>query len=430
MKADSMVLGRIQSLLAEYDGEQKVAGSKAATELGLTGSGAKDPGGKDGPTTHPVGKLDGNSGAAVLGSRGKENEKDLEEAYAAGVDNTKPGAGGSQDDKQYNIGTVQSATGEDHKTERHFKGTKDDGTTEHPADASEMGEKYSSMQYPALVKLAFSKMNDTLALLASGTELVAKTATASKASEAKLAAAAGYELADALVDGVGSDKKASAVGVFEAIIREAQDDADAVGSLMREYRDLRAKAAAGELPPQGIDPAMAGGAVSADGAGGGPEAGPPGGPAGGEGGGMPPDLAGMMGGGGGHEPDGDEGGAMPPGAEGGEGAGGGEHEAAINELFNALIEMGTPPEKLIAAAQAAAGGAGGAKAASQLDESTRAMAFCLSKNASEIAPIHNMANWVVQLRGAGRAQIKEAVGVKRQERDEIKAYLREQCGIR
>jgi hypothetical protein len=426
MKADSMVLGRIQSLLAEYDGEQKVAANKAATELGLTGSGAKDPGGKDGPTTHPVGKLDGNSGAAVLGSRGKENEKDLKDAYAAGVDNTTPGAGGSQDDKQYNIGTVQSATGEDHKTERHFKGTKEDGTTSHPADASEMGEKYSSMQFPSLVKLAFSKLNDSLALLATGNEPTAKSAAAGTIEEAKLAAAAGYELADALTGGVGQDKKAAVSAMCQGIIREALADADAVGPFMNEYRAMRAKSAAGELPEHGIDPAMAGGAVSAEGAGAGPEAGPPGG--------APMDLAGMMGGagaGGGPEPDGDEGaaaGGMMPGGEGG--AGSGEHEDAINELFNALIEMGTPPEKLMAAAQAAAGGAGGVKAASHLDDSTRAIAATLVKHAADIPHIHNMMGWVVQLRNAGRAQIKEAVGARRQERDEIKGYLREQCGIR
>jgi hypothetical protein len=443
MKTDNMILGRIASLLAEHDGELKTAANKSATEMGLSGSAASDPGSKGGKTTHPVGKLDGNSGPAVLGSRGKENEKDLEEAYTAGVDNTEPGAGGSQDDKQYNIGTVQSATGEDPSTERAFKGNKEDPGTEHPADASEMGEKYSSLQFPALVKLAFSKINDSLAVLAGSGELVTsksaqKVQAGRPVDEAKLAAAAGYELADALAGGMGQDKTASARALVEEVIREAQRDADNVGQLLAEYSRLRSKSAGEGMPPGmeggagGIDPAMLAGAVSSEGSGAGPEAGPPGGlpPGMGEAGGMPPGAGGPA------EPDGDEGGGPEGmggmgGPEGGAGAGGpgggGDHEAAVNELFNALVELGISPEQLAAVAQ---GAHGGEKAAASLDSRTRAMAQQLTKYAGEIQNIHNMAVWTAQLRDAGRAKIKEAAGRLRQERDEIKNYLRESCGIR
>lgn len=414
MNTDNMILGRISSLLTEVDGDVKSAAQKAATELDLSGSGAKDPGSKGGKTSHPTGKLDGNSGPAVLGSRGKENEADLKDAYTAGVDNTSPSDIGGQDDQQYNIGAHQSATGEDPSVENDYKGHIEDPGTAHPAKASG-GEKYSSMQFPALVKLAFSKMNDSLALLANGADLATKSAAVSgnKVQEAKLAAAAGYELADALTSGnLGQDKTAAAQAMFAGIFKEAQQDADNVGQLMLAYEHMRKQA------EEGIDPAMLAGAVSPDGSGAGPEAGPPGG--------MPP-------GGGPGEPDGDEGGmpGMPGmsgdmGGEGGEG--GGDHEAAIQELANALMELGISPEQMAAVAQ---GAHGGEKAAAVLDPRLQKMAGHLAaRHPQEIPAIYNMAVQTAKMRDQGRIKVKEATGRQRQERDEIKNYLRESFGLR
>jgi uncharacterized protein YbjQ (UPF0145 family) len=417
MNMDNTLLGRISGLLTELDGEAKAAAVKSATELDLSGSGSKDPGSKGGKTSHPTGKLDGNSGPAVLGSRGKENEADLKDAYTAGVDNTSPSDIGGQDDKQYNIGAHQSATGEDPSVEDDYKGTTSDPGTSHPADASRMGEKYSSMRFPALVKLAYSKMNDSLALLANG-----ESVSANRIDETKLAAQAGYELADALTSGgVGQDKTAAVQALFAGIIKEAEQDADNVGQLMHAYRELQKQAEAG------MDPAMMEGTISPEGSGAGPEAGPPGGAPSGSAGGVPM----MPGGEGGHgEPDGDEGG-MPDmgGGMGGEGGeGGGDHQAAVEELLNALMELGISPEQLGAVAQ---GAHGGEKAASVLDPRLQKMAAHLAtKHPGEIEPLYRMATWSAQLRDSGQAKIKTATGRQRQERDEIKNYLREACGIR
>ena len=62
---DTSVLSRISSLIAEIDGDgtEKVAVAngrtkRAETELGLSGSAKKDPGGYTGGSSHPSAKVD------------------------------------------------------------------------------------------------------------------------------------------------------------------------------------------------------------------------------------------------------------------------------------------------------------------------------------------------------------------------------------
>jgi hypothetical protein len=84
--AEDSVLGRINALLAEVGGEKRAAAKKRATEMGLSGSGADDPGGRSGPSTHPTARADSDTGEAPLGARGKENEEDVKEDRPAAVD--------------------------------------------------------------------------------------------------------------------------------------------------------------------------------------------------------------------------------------------------------------------------------------------------------------------------------------------------------
>src|SRR5579872_4247375 len=116
------VIGRLSALVEEINGVKTAAAkngqTKSATELGLSGEGKQDPGGYQGKSDHPSARAASNVQKTPLGSRAKENETDVKHDHpGAGVDNTSPGGGGSQDDKQYNIGTHQSTTGNDPKVE-------------------------------------------------------------------------------------------------------------------------------------------------------------------------------------------------------------------------------------------------------------------------------------------------------------------------
>ena len=197
------VFGRINSLIAEIGGTEKRASD---TELGLTGQGKKDPGGYQGASTHPSARAVSNVEKTPLGSRAAENTKDVKEDHpGGGVDNTDPKSGGDQDDKQYNIGTTQSATGEDASVEDHYRaGGKDDkrqgdrGGTEGPFNAEEIGEKYSSLRFTQITKLAYDKMNNVLADIANGAhikEVMEMAQNGFQQFSPKTAAAAGYELA-------------------------------------------------------------------------------------------------------------------------------------------------------------------------------------------------------------------------------------------
>lgn len=333
------VFGRINSLIEEIGGSEKRASD---TELGLTGQGKKDPGGYQGASTHPSARAASNVEKTPLGSRAKENEKDVKEEHpGGGVDNTDPKSGGDQDDKQYNIGTTQSSTGEDPSVEDHYRaGGKDDkrqgdrGGTEGPFDAEEIGEKYSSLQFPQLTKLAYDKMNTVLADIANGAHIKEAMEMAQHGFQPqaqsrlnpKTAAAAGYELAAQA--GQQDDyqlKQAAIQATVEQTILDSHTNADLVGEYLTKYA-----AECERLVKHSNDGPM-GGAMEGESPmpPPGPEAGgapPPGGPPGGPG----------------------EGG--PPGGGGGEG---------IDEIINALLDMGYTPEDVMQALQEHAGGGGG-----------------------------------------------------------------------
>lgn len=452
MAHDTSVISRINALLGEVGNGQ----TKRASEMSTSGSASKDPGGYQGASSHPSARVDAMTQSSPMGARAKENEKDVKEDHpGGGVDNTSPESGGDQDSHQFNIGTVQSATGEQPSVEDDYKGDKEDPGTSHPANADDVGEKYSSMKFRPLLKLAFDKMNGVVADIANGNHISYYQQVTSKQAaqnghaqngqqkqaaqngqlqidEAGLAANAGYELADHVLRQESVEKQAAAQQVIEQTIRDAEHDADLVGEFLHKYAGHRQKLhkramdpAAGAEGEDHIPPEMV---AAMSGGGGDPSGG--GDPAAGGG-----DPAAVMGGG---DPAGAMGGGDPAGGAGG------DHEAAINELFNALAQMGIPPEEILAAAQQAQGGGGGgegsgeggdeggAKMGSHLSPLARHMAGRLSQNKEAAAELAQLTYATCAMMKAGRARIRrvEPNTKEAKERSEIVAYIKEVCGLR
>jgi hypothetical protein len=443
------VLGRISSLLEELDGQEKRAAGQVApgngatkradeTTLGHSGQGSRDPGGRDGPSSHPSAKVDSNTQSTPIGSRFKENHDDMTDQYAVGnVDRSSKGGGGSQDDKQIQQGTQQSATGEEPKVEDNYKGTKDDPGTSSPVNAEETGHKYGSMQVGALTKLAYERMNECLADMANGVHLKQAAAPQQQhqqPNDPALAAQAGYQLAAAAAQAPDFDyeKTAAVQEMLAGFIKTAEEDADLVAEYLIKYaaeceRQGHQKQGEGPpppMPPGGADPG--GGGMP----GGMPPGMPPGMDAGGggpPGGGPPPDM------GGGGPPPPDMAGGGPPGA----GGGGDQHEA-INELANALMELGISPEELIAAMHGGGGGGGGeggppggGEGGGPPDMGGGEKGGSARLNPQERQQVVALMQKVAAHQRAGRMRIKEArPGQERAERDEIKGYLLEVCAAR
>ena len=297
-----------------------------------------DPGGYQGPSTHPVAKVDNNAQEAKEGARSSENTADVKaDNPGASVDATAEATPGSanQDKQMPNIGTQQSATGEDPSVEDNYKGGKDDPGSSHPArtdNSSLDGHKYASVTFKEAHARSTALANSLLADLANGfgsqLQKVAGTTTqpvvpqpavpsqpvaAQQPQRTKEAAdeiQAGYELAAAL----GIQKQAAVAGVEETIavtIRDAQHDAGLFGDY---YSTFLKQAIAGD-EESGEDHSKPGDMTSGKGGDGGA---PPGGPGeaggGGGGGGDPLAALGGDGGGAGGPPGGGAGG--PPGGGG------------------------------------------------------------------------------------------------------------------
>lgn len=314
-----------------------------------------DPGGYFGASTHPTANVDNSGQSASEGSRSSENEEDVNKDQGKpGVNQAPTAQPGQQSDVQLNIGTNQSATGEDPSVEDAYKGGKDDPGSSHPArtdNDSLDGEKYAKLTFSQGRAKCAALANDILAAIANGrgsdltvdalnlarskqagapaiNQQIDKAAAAANAkTPAAAAMAAGYELAAAL----GAEKTAAEQFVTKHasdIINDAIFDADLVGGYLT-------KLAEADGPPPKEDDG-AGSAPAGDGDAddaGAPPAGPPAGgaPAGGAPAGGPP-----MGGGG--EP---------------------SHAELMTELISALEEMGISPEEFAQFAAAKGGDAGG-----------------------------------------------------------------------
>lgn len=376
-----------------------------------------------GKTTHPSEKVDDNTHETPEGARYSENTSDVKKDVPANVEEADTKM--DEDKVMPNIGTQQSATGEQPSVEDDYKGTKDDGTTSHPADAEDVGEKYSSVALPKLLKLAESKAHALLADIGNGLFGAPATYAQNKQaaapppppSDPATAMASGYNTAASAGVDEGTLQKLAA-DFIQNTIRDADLDADLVGSYFVSWHQKKAAGGGPEEDDNGgpVDPA----ALAAAGGGGGPPIG----------GGMPPGAGGMPPGAGGMPPGGPPvvdatggpGGAAPD-AAGGPGGGGdplaalsaagadatpsaSDKEQAIHDLLMAMQELGIDPSEL---AQMAQQGGDEGKA----DEGAK------------------LAAAAVKFQRAGKFQIREAkTAEERKRRDLIKDYVMEIAGLK
>lgn len=417
---------------------EKVAAAKSAAPV------PSDPGGYQGASTHPSAHVDNNVQKATTGSRAAEYEADVKKQQGAlAVDNTPElSQEGRQDEVQQNIGTTVAATGEDPAAEKDYKGTKDDPGTSHPAKASD-GEKYSSVNFKQAHAKCSDLGNEILAdLINFGGDSIASKAAGMppaflanikkkksddgdkcsdkgdlKGDQHKLdvdgdgeitgpdlkslrekdsAFSAGYELAAAL----GLDKEATEASVRDVCantLREADEMADLFVGF------YTAKAAGADMMEEGAegeDHSEAGDAASGE---------------------APADMSGGMGelmGGG------DMGGGEMAGGEmGGEPS----EDEALQELAMALQELGISPEELLAGLAGGAGGEMGGEMGGGMPP--EAMAAAAPKMAAASRELQMIGNAVVNFKGAGRFQMKEARTKRsRQLRDIMKDHVRELTG--
>jgi hypothetical protein len=232
-----------------------------------------------GETSHPSANVDDNTSDASEGARSAENSADVKDE----IDGKSPDdlssndAGPTQDARQLNVGTQQSATGEDPSVENDFKGDKDDPGTAHAAD-TEDGEKFGSLQQACesasfgQAKTAALRLgNDILADMANGfgfgdaqSQKKAQAPVASQpqavnqqvappvvkqaavAPAAQAAADAGYQLATVLGMEKLSEEQRAEVTITQ-IVKEAEVDADLVGSYLHTLASEAEKQADGDL---------------------------------------------------------------------------------------------------------------------------------------------------------------------------------------
>ena len=336
------VRATLQNLISEISGLSKTAGhNKVAEPLSEAGS-------LEGGTSHPSGKVDDGTQAGTTGTQAAENSAAVKENVGAGsVDSMAEATPGSvkQDDHQLNIGTVQAMTGDDPSSEDDYKETKDEpgniegASTSSPATVGD--EKFASLdlsqKYTRLTKEAQDLLAD-LALVKHASPAAPATPAAPETPEAA-AVAAGYK--EAAAAGTVSDAELEAF--MQGVVKEAEAIGDhAVAYYAQFLHSLQKRA--NELPPEAATES--------------------------EDHNNPGDAGSNNGGAGGHEDAAQDiamleamgnpaggGAAAPAPADGG--AGGPD---AVNELFNALVEMGVTPDDLHAIADQMAGGAGGAGA--------------------------------------------------------------------
>lgn len=229
------LVGTIDSLLETMGAIPSTKSAEAYSE----------PGSQGGATTHPTKDVDDSLQKATEGSQSATNEADVKKDQPLGVDKAEAGAGGSQDDKQMNIGITSKPTGEDSAAETSSaKAGKDDPGSTHPArtdNDSLDGMKYASpvQRFRAFAKQAETKGNALVAAVAAASDNAVKAANkpaaksaaastkaapAAKAAEAKPAEAA--QAGAALADDVTSDMDKQAA---EAILIDAVAETVAVG---------------------------------------------------------------------------------------------------------------------------------------------------------------------------------------------------------
>jgi hypothetical protein len=145
---------QLRDFLSEVENEKRASVKKRAeanTETTAQG----------GPTSHPSKDKDDGTTPATDGTRSKENTGDVKKMIPTGGVDAASDDAASQEDQQYDVGISSTSTGEDPSNEDNYKSDKEDPGTSHPAKTTD-GEKYSSLHFGQLRKLAAHKANDIL----------------------------------------------------------------------------------------------------------------------------------------------------------------------------------------------------------------------------------------------------------------------------
>jgi len=169
---------QLRDFLAEVENEKQASVKKRAeanTETTAQG----------GPTTHPSKNQDDGTLPATEGKRSQENTSDVKDKVPTGGVDSAAEKAPAQADQQSNVGITSTATGEDPANEDNYKDKKDDPGTSHAAKAGE-GEKYSSLSYPELRKLASNKANEILSDIVKAAEEGEKKVDELKGNQHKL----------------------------------------------------------------------------------------------------------------------------------------------------------------------------------------------------------------------------------------------------
>lgn len=416
---------QLREFLSEVENEKQASVKKQAEAN-------TEPSSQGGPTSHPSKSVDDNTQPATEGKRSQENASDVKKMVpTGGVDssNDKPP---SQEDQQLNVGITSTSTGNDPSNEDNYKDKKEDPGTTHPAKM-EGGEKYSSMSFVELRKLAAEKANGILADVVKSAEAVEKKVAADlkgdqhkldvnnngkieasdlaalrkdkdakkeepkeepkeapKMEEAKTAAAAGEAAATLTEEQKAELTKQAHEAVsaaLEATINDGLEKAAMVGSYLKAFQ----KAAEGEgeaaAPEQESAPESE---EAVEGGQGGMEVDP-----------------GLM--------------AQMAGEEGGMGGAPASPDDAAQELLMALQEQGIDPAELLAMIQ----GGGAAPEAGMAPMGDKVA----SADAKVTADLVNLVKYAQQYRKAGKFKFTEAkTAQQRNLRDQIKMCVRDIIG--
>ncbi len=259
------IVGTIKGLLATLD----PVGVKSAEAM-------SEPGSQGGATTHPSKDVDDSLQEGSEGSHSATNAADVKKDQPLGVDKAEAGGGGTQQDKQTNIGITSKPTGEDSAAETESaKGGKDDPGSSHPArtdnDALD-GMKYSSVQtFRHWAKQASALGNSLTASISvnadeankaaaakvaaankSGTAAAPKSAAAaSQAAKPEAAAAGGAALADNVT--ADMDKVAFDNMIVDALAETVQVAEDAAERAVAFIRKQGAAKLAAQKKAEGDD---------------------------------------------------------------------------------------------------------------------------------------------------------------------------------
>jgi len=397
---------QLREFLSEVENEKQASVKKRAAAN-------TEPGSQGGDTSHPSKDVDDNTQPATEGKRSQENTSDVKKTIFNGGVDAAGDSSPSQEDQQFDVGITSASTGEDPASEDDYKSDKEDPGTSHPAKTND-GEKYGSMSFGELRKLASNKANDMLSDItlnmkqAAGSkpmpdfiqkkidEKKGKKAPAADCDKMAAAGAAAASLTADQQDEFSKQAREAVAGSIEQTIADGLEKAAMVGSYLQAFY----KAAEGEAAAPEEEE--------------GEESAPPeeGGAEGGAESGMEVDP-GMM--------------AQMAGEGGGEGGGGASPDDAAQELLMALQEQGIDPAELLAMIQqGGAGGAGGDPGAGGMPPEAAKMA---SAQASVERDLANLIKYAQSYRKAGKFRFSEAkTAQQRNLRDQIKLCVRDIIG--